>query len=228
MSSEPRRRPHGAALAVPLLLTRLARGRPLSDRWGYDRGQPVDRYYIEQFLAAHREDISGRVLEVKSGDYAARFGSDIAQVDVLDIDPSNPDATIIADLAAANSVADGTYDCFVLTQTLQYIYDLSAAMSHACRILRPGGVLLATVPSVSRIPTEAPGLSDYWRFTEASCRQLVARHFRDPDAVIRSYGNVLACCAFLAGLAAEDMSPKRLDRHDPRFPLIVGIRAVRV
>src|SRR6476661_6440249 len=101
-----RRRVQLPGLAVPRLLLRLARGRPLSYRWGYDRGQPIDRYYIDRFLGEHRADIAGRVLEVKTGEYAKRFGSNISELDVLDIDAQNPDATIVADLAAADAVAD--------------------------------------------------------------------------------------------------------------------------
>ena len=227
MTERSRRRKQRSRLVAPWLLLRLLRGRPLSDRWGYDRGQPIDRYYIEQFLADHRADITGRVLEVKSGEYARQFGANVSELDVLDIDALNPDATIVADLAAAEAVASDSFDCFVLTQTLQYVYDLGSAVRHARRILRPGGVLLATVPCVSRIPTEAPELRDFWRFTEASCRELVGRDFGDLDPVVRAFGNVLSCCAFLAGLAAEDLTRGRLDQHDERFPLVVGIRAVK-
>ena len=42
--------------------------KPVSDHWGWDRGTPVDRYYIEQFLAEHAADVRGRVLEVKDSD----------------------------------------------------------------------------------------------------------------------------------------------------------------
>jgi SAM-dependent methyltransferase len=222
-----RARARWRAFAAPLLLLRLARAQPLSDRWGYDRGQPIDRHYIERFLDEHRADITGRVLEVKSGHYAQRFGTEVDRIDVLDVDHRNREATIVADLAAADSVPDGAFDCFILTQTLQYVYDLPRAVRHAGRILRRGGVLLATVPSVSRVPTGEPELRDYWRFTEASCRELITREFGDAHPIVRAYGNVLTSVAFLAGLAAEEIPRRRLDAHDPRFPLVVAIRAVK-
>src|SRR5437773_7600780 len=144
-----RARARGRALVAPLLLLRLARAQPLSDRWGYDRGQPIDRHYIERFLDQHRADITGRVLEVKSADYAHRFGSGLEQIDVLDIDGLNPEATIVADLATADAIPEDSFDCFVLTQTLQYVYDSGAAIRHARRTLRPGSVPLTPVPCVS-------------------------------------------------------------------------------
>ena len=205
----------------------LVRGRPVSTRWGYDRGLPVDRFYIEQFLEEHRADSTGRVLEVKSGDYARRFGNGVTHIDVLDIDSSNTQATIVADLASADSVQDESFDCIVLTQTLQYVFDLGAALRQLRRILRRGGVLLATVPSVSRMTTELTDIHDYWRFTPASCTELVRREFGDNAPLVRAYGNVLTCTAFLAGLAVDELPPSRLDVDDPAFPLVVAIRAVR-
>lgn len=214
-------------VAAPSLVLHLARGRPVSHRWGYDRGLPIDRYYIERFLAEHRADIAGRVLEVKSDDYVRQFGDGVTHVDVLDVDSGNAKATIVADLAAADTMPDETFDCFVLTQTLQYIFDVGAALRHARRILRPGGVLLATVPSVTRVTTESTDLHDYWRFTTESCTELVRREFGDRAPLIRAYGNVLTCTAFLAGLAVEELPRSRLDLHDPAFPLVVAARAVK-
>ena len=50
----------------------IRRTKPLSDHYGRDRGTPVDRYYIEQFLAAERAAIRGRVLEMMNRDYTVR------------------------------------------------------------------------------------------------------------------------------------------------------------
>src|SRR5262245_14131445 len=110
-------------LLRPAWLGTLRRLTPLSDSWGMDRGTPVDRYYIEQFLAEHRADIHGRVLEGRDDHYSTRFGSGVLKQDVLDINPANPQATLVADLAAADAIPANQFDCFVLTQTLQFIYD---------------------------------------------------------------------------------------------------------
>ena len=154
----------------------LRRTKPLSDIWGADRGTPIDRYYIERFLHQNRQTIRGDVLEIKHPMYTDRFGVGVASTDVLDIDPANERANIVADLAQADSVPDRSFDCFILTQTLQYVYDVRAAVSHCHRILRPGGVLLCTVPSVSGID---PGSleNEYWRFTAASCSRLFGDAF---------------------------------------------------
>lgn len=205
----------------------LRRTTPLSDTWGYDRGTPIDRYYIERFLADHRADITGRVLEVKDSSYTERFGSAVQYFDVLDLDPENPRATIVADLTAAHDVATDQFDCFLLTQTLQLIYDMRSALIHAHRILRPGGVLLVTVPTISRIVPRYGLGTDYWRFTPASCSRLFGEIFGPDNIRVQSYGNVLAAVGFLAGMAREELSSNELEQHDEYFPLITAVRAVK-
>jgi SAM-dependent methyltransferase len=213
-------------LAQPAYLGALRRTQPLSERYGYDRGQPVDRYYIEAFLSSHRADIRGRGLEIKSPVYLRRYDSGLTQCDALDIDPSNRDATVIADLSAADNVADRQFDVFILTQTLQFIFDLDAAIRHAHRILRPGGVLLATIPSVSRTDRALHDI-DYWRLTPAGCARLFGKVFGDENVQVTSYGNVLAATAFLMGLAVEDLRQSELDHCDPAFPVLAGVWALR-
>ena len=201
----------------------LGRPQPISEQWGYDRGTPVDRWYIERFLEAHRADITGRVLEVKDSGYTDRFGHELTERGVLDVDPGNGSAGYVADLADGDILPGDHFDCFVLTQTLQYIFDVRAAVTHAHRILRPGGVLLATLPVVSRI-TEPP-LTDYWRFTELSARRLFGEVFADGSVETWARGNVLSEVAFLEGLAAEDLDDARLEPDDRRFPLVICVRA---
>jgi SAM-dependent methyltransferase len=213
-------------LRRPAFLGTIRRTTPLSDHYGRDRGTPIDRYYIEQFLAAERAAIRGRVLEVLNREYTDRFGTAVAASDVLDIDADNPLATVVADLAAADAVPTGGYDCFILTQTLQYVYDARAAVAHAHRILSPGGTLLCTVPVVSRIDRSALE-SEYWRFTAATCSRLFGEMFGPESVTVRARGNVLTAVAFLVGMAAEELSSGELERDDPFFPILVSVRATK-
>jgi hypothetical protein len=212
-------------LFFPAWIGSLRSTKPVSSGWGFDRGRPVDRYYIDSFLAVHTKDICGRVLEILNSDYTHRFGSQIEQADILDIDPANRDATIIADLSAADSIAQDLFDCFILTQTLQLIYDVKSAIAHSHRILRPGGVLLVTIPAVSRLAGE--GYTDYWRFTPASCARLFGEIFGPDQVTITPYGNVLSAIAFLEGMAAEELSKRELEVLDERYPVLLAIRAVK-
>jgi len=204
----------------------VRRAKPLSDAWGRDRGTPIDRYYIERFLEQHRDLVRGRVLEVMNADYTRRFGGRVDESDVLDLDPDNTEATFVADLAAADDVPSDTFDCFILTQTLQYVYDVRAAVRHAHRVLRPGGSLLCTVPSVSRIGRKFAD-TEYWRFTEASCSRLFREAFDGGDVEVRARGNVLTCMGFLTGIAREELSSRELESDDAYFPLLVTVRATK-
>ena len=201
--------------------------RPLSTEWGFDRGTPVDRYYIEQFLEQHAGDIRGRTLEVKNAAYSHRFGKGVTRADVLDIDASNPHATIVSDLAVGTGIPEEQFDCFVLTQTLHFIYDYRAAIVQSHRLLKPGGVLLATVPVVSRIMPRYGLECDYWRFTALACTRIFGEVFGAANVDVRSYGNVLAGTAFLRGAALEEISRRKLDAHDPYFPILVSVRALK-
>ena len=146
--------------------------------------------------------------------------------DVLDIDATNPRATIVADLAAAEGVASEAFDCFILTQTLQYVYDVRAAVTHVHRMLKPGGVVLCTTPAVSRVGRRSLD-SEYWRFTSACCRRLFEDVFARGDVDVRAYGNVLTAIAFLTGMAYEELSRPELDTEDRYFPVIVAVRATK-
>jgi hypothetical protein len=211
----------------PARLGSLGSARPLSQSYGRERGSPIDRYYIEQFLAEHAEDIRGRVLEVKDSTYTRRFGRAVETADVLDINSANPQATVITDLSDASGVPANSYDCFILTQTLQFIFHTDAALAHAHRMLRPGGILLVTVPSVSRLEPNIGLTDDYWRFTPASGRALFEGVFKGGHVEVKSYGNVTSAIAFLAGAVQEDLEERQLRPVDLYFPLVVAVRAVK-
>ena len=201
--------------------------RPLSDSWGFDRGTPVDRYYIEGFLERHASDIRGRTLEVKSSAYARRFGRAVESYDVIDIDATNADATIVADLTRPESLPESHFDAFICTQTLQFIFDVRTAVASAHRLLRPGGTLLVTVPCVSRVGPRYGQETDYWRFTPASCRRLFGDVFGLTTVQVEPLGNVAAGVAFLRGAAQEEVPTRVLAANDPDFPVVIAVRAVK-
>lgn len=130
----------------------LRRLQPIAVDHGTWRGKPIDRYYIERFLQGNAADIHGRVLEIGERTYTREFGGDrVVTSDVLYVEEGNPDATIVADLTAADSIDSEAFDCILCTQTIQFVYDIRSAVRHLHRILRPGGVLLATTHGISQL-----------------------------------------------------------------------------
>jgi SAM-dependent methyltransferase len=199
---------------------------PVSLEFGYDRGTPIDRFYIERFLGGHCAHIRGRALEVADPSYSERFGSGITHQDVLHI-RDEPGATIVGDLSSPDVLPANAFDCILLTQTLQLIYDLPAAVEQLHRALAVGGVVLATVPGVSSIDRYEWGASWFWSLTEASARRLFAAEFGEENVEISCYGNVFAATCFLQGLATEEVDQGKLAVRDAAFPLVLGVRALK-
>ena len=217
---------HGRRLAS-VSFGDLRRVTPVSREFGFDRGAPVDRRYIEGFLARHAADIRGRVLEVKDAAYTRRFGGKGVEVsDVLDVDPTNRDATLIDDLTTGERLPSDTFDCIVLTQTLHLIFDVHAAARTLHRILKPGGVLLLTVPGITQIPRSESSYW-YWSFSSLAAERLFRGAFQNGTIDVTSHGNVLAATAFLYGLAERELRADELDANDPDYPVTITVRAVK-
>ena len=207
----------------------LNRLSPISRSFGFARGLPVDRYYMERFLSSHGSDIRGRVLEIGDDRYIRKFGGGrVARTDILHVEPGHPEATIVADLARAEHLAGGVYDCIIFVATLDYIYDTQAAVRTLHRILKPGGVLLTTLGGIRQISrNDMNRWGDYWRFTDLSARRLFEEVFSPEHLKVEVFGNVRSAIAFLHGLAAEDLSPEELELRDPDYQVLICVRAER-
>lgn len=200
---------------------------PISNKWGLDRGRPVDRFYIEKFLSEFSGDLYGHCLEVENPGYSKKFGADrIERIDVLDIDQSNLRATIYDDLSIGEEIPSDTFDSFILTQTLQLIYDARGAVETTFRLLKPGGVVLATMPGITPIPVHDKASKIWcWSFTINSARKMFGDVFGDSSITVRSYGNVLSATSFLWGLSLEELTEEEMEHNDPDYPVIIAVRA---
>ena len=198
---------------------------PICQNFGFSRGQPIDRYYIESFLAAHAGDISGRVLEIKDDGYTRRFGgSRVTRSDVLDYDAGNKAATIHADLNDPNALEKGVYDCAIVTQTLQYLIEPGKVLRQLHDSLRPGGVLLLTVPAITAMRGRDPW---YWNYTDRGVERLFGEVFMPSNVSVQSYGNLVSAIALLEGLSAAELKESELNLRDPAYQALIVARAVR-
>jgi SAM-dependent methyltransferase len=219
----------------------LRRLTPLSRQYGFDRGQPVDRYFIEDFLRRHGTAagyasgvIRGRVLEIGDDLYTRRFGytadgaTGITAGEVLNPTRESPKVTIVGDLLTGAGLEDDAFDCIICTQTLNVIFDTRAALHTLHRALKPGGTLLLTVPGITgSIVPDRDTWGDWWRFTTASMRRLLEAEFDADRVYVEAYGNVLTAAGFLYGLAAEDLRAAELDSRDRDFEVVVTARAIK-
>lgn len=205
------------------------RFKPFSRAFGSERGQPIDRFYIDAFMRANADAIRGDVLEIGDVTYARALGGDrVSQVDVLCPVAGDPETTIVADLTNAPQLPDDAFDCIILPQTLQFIYDHRAAVRTLRRILRPGGTVLASLPFISALSgIDMTRWGEYWRYTSVGAKRLFADEFGEENVEARAYGNLLVATAFIHGFAVADLDPEDFTYYDPLIPLVSTVKAVK-
>lgn len=201
---------------------------PASRIFGLERGTPIDRYYIERFLRQQAELIRGEVLEIGCNEYTRRIGgAAVARSHVLAAAAAQPrEGTIIGDLTDRSTLPAAAMDCFICTQTFNFIYDLQQAVQGTHHLLKPGGTLLATVAGISQISRyDMERWGDYWRFTTASLQRLFEPAF-GASVTVASHGNLPASLAFLQGLCVEDLPDAALlDPVDPDYQMLLTVVA---
>ncbi len=212
----------------PVRFGDLRATKPVSRDFGFHRGEPIDRYFIHKFLEKNRDAIRGRVLEIGDREYTTRFGgAQVTQSDVLHAVAGNPEATLVGDFETGAGVPEGVFDCLILTQTIHVIYRFQDALATAARALKPGGVLLATFPSISQLSMYdvERGWGDYWRFTSLAVERMLAEVFPKEGVRIETHGNVLTAASFLFGISSPELTAHELDEVDPEFVMLVTARA---
>lgn len=201
---------------------------PVSGIFGLDRGTPIDRYYIEQFLNENRALIHGDVLEISENAYSKKFGSDVKNFEILHFTGDNPQATIVGDLTDISTLPEQRVDCFICTQTYNFIYNFPAAIRGTRHLLKNGGVVLATMGGISQISEyDMEKWGDYWRFTTKSAYKMFSDVFGESNVKVDFYGNVLSSIAFIEGISSEELTRKELDYKDARYQLVITVRAFR-
>ena len=212
---------------VNVVFNDLTRNKPISTVFGFDRGTPVDRLYIDRFLAENARHISGRVLEVGDSACSKKFGGErVSAYEVLHAVPGNRAATIVGDLTDSTTLPENHVDCFICTQTFNFIFEVEKAIAGAHHLLKPGGVLLATVSGISQISRyDMDRWGDYWRFTTASIEKLFEPVFKG-SVEIATFGNALAATALLQGIAVEDLPDgELLNEIDPDYQVVICVVA---
>jgi SAM-dependent methyltransferase len=197
---------------------------PLSDDHGIDRGTPIVRAYLEEFLGQHQDAIRGSVLEVGDWRYSTRFGAGrVTTSTVADIDAANRQATLFTDLNQASALPADSFDCIILTEVLHLLTNPDTCLRSCHQALREEGTALITVPALKRLNPKDPD-SDYLRYTPAGLELLLRRTWDGPFSVTW-YGNLRACVAFLVSHVSEEIGSEELSFKDERFPLTVAARA---
>jgi len=199
--------------------------RPVSRTFGYERGQPIHRYYVQRFFESHSSQIRGRCLEFQDSGHVQAYGKGRpSKIDVIDLNVENPHATIVADMTKPNDLPSDSFDCIVCVHVLHLVYEADVFTKELHRLLAPGGALLLAVPGTSMID---PDWTEYRRWTGLGIQTLLRQFFRSSDIVVETYGNSLAAAAEMRGLASDEIAPWELNARDDLFQVEVCALAVK-
>lgn len=198
---------------------------PVSTVFGFDRGTPIDRYYIEKFLQANKRFISGKVLEVAESHYSKKFGENVTSFEILHVE-KNKNATIVGSLSDRKALPSNVVDCFICTQVFNFIFEFEKAIEGSYQLLKPGGVMLATVSGISQVSRyDADRWGHYWSFYPQGIGTAVKKVFGENSVKINTYGNSLTAISFLKGIAMEELTEEELNYCDPDYPVSIQIIA---
>lgn len=202
-------------------LMEIAR-KPISSLFGFDRGLPIDRYYIEKFLEQNSSFIRGTVFEVADREYTVKYGKNVKESITTHVcGPFDSNGRLV-NLETGEGVTEGMADCFILTQTLPFIFDVRTAAQNVVRILKNGGIALITVAGITQISRyDMDRWGHYWSFTTASLKRLFVE-CKDVEYVeVHAYGNVKTAVSGLYGLAAEEMTLEDLAYQDDDYQQVI-------
>lgn len=201
---------------------------PIDDSFGFSIGTPIDRFYIESFLIENVEIIKGTVCEISELNYSKKFAQPGAIFELFDINSKNKHATIIGDLQNPDTIPESIVDCFILTQTLNFIEDTDLVIQSIYKILRPGGVCLLTVSGISQISSyDMTRWGDYWRFTDYSLKVVLNKCFNNNNIHIKTYGNLFAAKSFLDGECIENLDNDDLMIRDDRYQITICAKIIK-
>jgi len=202
---------------------------PAGRVFGHNRGESIGRYYINKFLSENRTDIKGNVLEIGDREYTRKYGENVKGSYVLHYDGEGLETPydFCGDLQNGNGIEPSFYDCIILTQVLDCIFDVQAVVRVIKHSLKIGGVGLITVSGVTPISrSDMDRYGHFWKFTTKSVKELFA--LEGMKARVAFYGNCKVACAFLQGMAVEDLTKEELDYLDEDFQVVITARIERV
>lgn len=152
--------------------------------WATRKAKEYSRAGLYEFLEAQLESLpaGSKVLDVGAGGPINAI-IDQSKLDVLRIDVNEslgPD--IVMDVTDMSALDDNTFDGVFLMEVLEHVPEPKLALEEIRRVLKPGGVLIMSVPFTFGIH-DAP--HDYYRFTKYGLEYLL-KAYSDTDVKERT------------------------------------------
>ncbi len=192
----------------------LRRIAPICNSFGFTRGTPIDRYYLDRFIGEIRFQVTGKVLEV-GGVVQNRelYQFDrVTEYQTLDI-AARSGVTLVGDVHDAAIIEPESLDAVVLFNVLEHCHNPWMVVQNIYHWLKMEGKCFCMVPNAQRLHNFP---QDYWRPLPDGIRQLF-QNFSQQNLSV--YGNPLTVVASFLGIAAEELSPQELDDFHPDYPV---------
>ena len=160
------------------------RGRLLANRekMEQDLAHRRSRQYLSPAVYAQHRAITalmlkylqGRVLDIGCGHMPFKdyLPANVTTYDTLELYPRSAEVTYVGDVGDMNMVPGSTYNSALCLEVLEHVPDPWAALRETARVLKPGGVLILSVPHLSRLHDEP---HDYFRYTKYGLRAVLER-----------------------------------------------------
>nr|AGS49959.1 putative methyltransferase [uncultured bacterium esnapd26] len=209
---------HERGLLVPQIgeigWGQLRRLTPICPAFGTSRGTPIDRHYLNQFIAEIRDLVQGDVVEIGGEDgnkdvYGFTRASGYRGLDIKEA----PGVSLVGDAADPGIIPADSLDGIIAFNVLEHTARPWQVVDNMRQWLRRGGTAYCMVPSAQRLHG-AP--EDYWRPLPAALREMFGAW---SEQTVHQYGNPLSAVASLMGVAAEELDAVELGTYHPDYPV---------
>lgn len=180
------------------------------------------RYYIDHFLELNQKYICGNVMEIGDNQYTLKYGNSRVRKSLI-LDVHDGDGKIQGDLQSGEGIQEEMVDCFILTQVLDFIYDMKSAAANIVRALTKKGTALITVSGISQISRyDMDRWGHYWNFTDKTIKKVFSEIVGENNVKVQVFGNVKVAMLKLYGACAEELSPEDLDYVDEDYQVMIA------
>lgn len=196
----------------------LRRLEPLAQTADVQDADTIERFYVESFLREHAASIRGHVLEVGRVTLARRIGGASAT------NYQHRGAAVATGPDDGQDLQPESADCVVAVDAAALLPNVQTHVQRLYAAVKPGGVLLMVLPGIVSRSRASDGTP---RFTERSTRLLLETCVPADGLLVSSRGNVFSAVAALEGIRAREVEVRRLTHRDPRYPMVIGVRALK-
>lgn len=187
---------------------------PVCARFGFSRGTPIDRYYLDKFIDKARPLVHGEVVEIGGRNsnretYAFEHAKRYRGFDIF----ASPDNSLVGDAHDPKALPEAELDTLIAFNVLEHCPKPWLVIENMHRWLVPGGIALVMVPSAQRLHRMP---EDYWRPLPAALAHLFSTW---SECELHVYGNPVTTIAAFLGIAVEELNAAELDVFHPDYPV---------